>query len=98
MKRPNAAAIEAEIGALDECKKYVPRFTAFGDNYHEAIDAGVSALADRLTVDQAYEIAGDGEPSNEDQAKIEAAEWLAGERKQSPSSDWDSYKPANVSA
>jgi len=98
MKRPNAAAIEAEIVALDECKKYVPRMTKFGDNNHEAIDAAVSALSDRLSVDMAYEIAGDDEPSNEDQAKIDAALWLAGERAESLSSEWDSYKPAKSSA
>jgi hypothetical protein len=94
MKRPNSAAIEAEIIALDECKKYAPRFTAFGDDNHEAIDAAVSALSDRLTEDMAYEISGDGEPSNEDQAKIDAAMWLAGNRAESLSSEWDSYKPS----
>ncbi len=99
-KRPNAAAIEAEIVALDECKKYVPRLTKFGDNNHEALDAAVSALSDRLSVDMAYEIAGEGEPSHEDQAKIDAALWLAGERDNSLSSEWDDYKPkkANASA
>lgn len=94
--RPNRAAIEAEIVALDDCKKYVPRITKFGDNNHEAIDAAVSALADRLTVDMAYEIAGEGEPSNEDQAKIDAAMWLAGEREQTLSSEWDDYKPKSA--
>lgn len=93
MKRPNRAAVEAEIVALDDCKKYVPKFTAFGDNNHEAIDAAVSALADRLSVDDAYENAGEDEPSNEDQARIEAAMWLAGEREDTLSSEWDSYKP-----
>lgn len=93
MKKPNAAAIEAEIVALDDCKKYVPRLTKFGDNNHEEIDAGVSALSDRLSVDMAYDIAGEEEPSNEERAKIDAALWLAGERDSSPSSDWNDYKP-----
>ena len=93
--RPTAQQIEAEIAALDNCKKYIPRITKFGDNNHEAIDAGVSALADRITVDMAYECAGSEEPSNEDQAKIEAALWMAGERDTAPSSEWDSYKPKN---
>lgn len=91
--RPNNAAIEAEIVALDECKKYVPRTTFFGDNNHDAIDAAVSALSDRLKIDLAYEMAGDGEPSNEDQARIDAAMWLAGERAETLSSEWDNYKP-----
>ena len=92
-KRPNRAEIEQEIADLDNCKKYVPKFTKFGDNNHDAIDAGVSALADRMSVDMAYECAGDGEPSNEDQAKIDAALWMAGERDDGPpSKDWAEYK------
>lgn len=98
MKRKSNTEIEAEIGALDECKKYIPRITKFGDNNHEAVDAAVSALADRLSVDMAYELAGDGEPSNEDQAKIDAAMWMAGDREESLSSEWNSYKPAKSSA
>ena len=93
-KRPTRVEIEAEIKALDDCKKYVPKFTKFGDNNHEAIDAGVSALADRMTVDLAYDCANEGEPSNEDQAKIDAALWMEGESTDgSPSSQWDTYKP-----
>lgn len=92
-KRPNNSQVEAEIVALDDCKKYIPRVTKFGDNNHELVDAAVSALADRLSVDMAYELAGEGEPSAEDQIKIDAALWLAGEREDSLSSDWDDYKP-----
>jgi hypothetical protein len=92
-KKPNRAEIEAEIRALDDCKKYIPHFNKFGENNFEAIDAGVSALADRLTVDMAYECAGD-EPSPEGQGKIDAALWMAGESTDgSPSSGWDQYKP-----
>lgn len=92
-KRPNAREIDAEIVALDDCKKWVPKWTKFNDNNHEAIDAAVSALADRLTVDMAYERAGEGEPSNNDQSAIDAALWMAGDREQSLSADWLEMKP-----
>lgn len=90
--RPTSAQIEAEIAALDECKKYIPRTTKFGESNFDVIDAGVSALADRLSVDDAYDIAGEGEPSREDEARIEAAQWLAGDITETPSSQWASYK------
>lgn len=88
MNKPTEKQIEAEIAALDECKKFVPKFTKFGDNNHEAIDAAVSALADRLSVDLAYDMADEPEPSPIDEARIDAARWLTGERKVSPSSEW----------
>jgi hypothetical protein len=92
MSKPKRDEIEAEIGALDACKQFVPPQSATGDDNHGAINAAVSALADRLTVDLAYEIAGSSQPSYVEQYRIEAALWLAGEREESLSSEWASFK------
>lgn len=86
MKKPTTKQIEAEIRALDECLKFVPKYSKFQEHNHEAINAGISALADRLTVDIAYEMADAEEPSNCDNARIEAAQWMVGEIEESPSS------------
>lgn len=91
MKRSNKE-IEAEIVALDECKKYVPKLNFFGENNHDAIDAGVTALAERMSVDDAYDASGGDEPTAEDNARIEAAQWMAGDIDDAPSKGWASFK------
>lgn len=93
MKKPTPDQIVAEIAAHRACKAYIPERTLFGDDNHAALDAAAEALSARISVDDAYEQAGEDEPSNEDQARIDAALWLAGDRADTLSSEWDSYKP-----
>lgn len=92
MRKPTRAQIEKEIRALDNCRKFIPRFTAFGEDNFAVLDAGMSALADRLSVDLAYDMAAASGPTRIDEARIEAALWMAGESEESPADGWQMFR------
>lgn len=82
--------IELEIKALETCKTYIPRTTAFGDNNHRNLDLQIEELRDGIddTADEWNDYT-EGEQS----AIMEAHYWKEGDEDESPSSGWDNYKP-----
>ena len=83
--------IEAEIKALEACKKYIPRRTAFGDDNHHKLDLAIEELRDGIddTTDEWNDYSDD-----EQSAIMEARYWKEGDEDESPSSGWDNYKPS----
>lgn len=89
--------IEAEIAALTAMKPNVRQFSAFGDDHHQAIDAQIETLTNRLNVDQVHD--GYGEDAmadefsqNELDAALEASDWMLGlaADDEPPSAGWQS--------
>ncbi len=82
--------IEAEIKALEACKSYIPRTTAFGDNNHRNVDLQVEELRDGIddTTDEWNDYS-----ESEQSAIMDARYWKEGDEDESPSSGWDDYKP-----
>lgn len=82
--------IEAEIKALEACKEYIPRRTAFGDDNHKNLDLQIEELRDGIddTADEWNDYS-EGEQS----AIMEARYWKEGDEDEAPSSGWDNYKP-----
>lgn len=80
--------IDEEIAALEACKKYVPKMTAFGENNHVKIDLQIELLRGELdtTAMEFEEEFDDGEKD----AIFDAERWLDGGT--APSSDWDGFK------
>lgn len=54
-KEPTEKQIEAEIKKLTQIKSNVRKTSVFGDNHHDAIDAQIEVLRDRLTEDDVYD-------------------------------------------
>lgn len=81
--------IEAEIKALEACKTYIPRTTAFGDNNHHNLDLQIEEL--RYGIDDTADEWNDYS-EGEQSAIMEARSWKEGDEDESPSSGWDSYK------
>src|SRR5688572_409162 len=82
--------IAAEIKALEACKSYIPRTTAFGDNNHRNVDLQIEELRYGIDdTDDEWSEFSDGEQSS----IMEARYWKEGDEEQSPSSGWDTYKP-----
>lgn len=92
-KAPTDKQIEAEIKKLQEMKPRVPHHTAFGDDNHEAIDAQLVVLRERLDEDAVLAKQDDGE-WNEHTSSIarDAANWLNGDEKDAPSVGWPLIK------
>lgn len=82
--------IESEIKALQACKHYIPRRTAFGDDNHSNVDLQIEEL--RHGVDDTAE-EWNGYSEGEQSAIMEARYWKEGDENESPSSGWDSYRP-----
>lgn len=85
------AEVETEIKALEACKAYVPRRTAFGDDNHHNIDLQIEFLKGDIdtTADDEWEEYTDDEQS----VIMEAQGWKEGQISESPSSGWDGFKP-----
>lgn len=82
--------IEKEIKALEACKGYAPKKTAFGDDNHVIINLQIEYL--RGEIDTTCEEWSDF--SDDEQSNILAAQaWEECQSDESPSSGWDSYKP-----
>lgn len=90
MPERSTTEIEAEIKALEACKTYIPRNTAFGDNNHRNLDLQIEELRDGID-DTADEW--DDYSECEQSAIMEARYWKEGDEDKSPSSGWDNYKP-----
>jgi len=72
------AAIDAEIVALTKIKPTVRRTSQFGDNHHDAIDAQIKVLDQRMNrteADDYFEF----DPENVQDAVRDAVDWLRGE-------------------
>ena len=73
--------IEGEIAALKAMKPTVRRFSLFGDDHHQAIDAQIETLTHRMdtnAVHEAYgeDTMGDDFSENELTAAISASDWM----------------------
>lgn len=90
MKTRTQKEIDAEIKALEDCKKYAPKFTAFGDNNHRNIDLQIEYLRGEIdtTADDEWNQFSESEQS----AIFEAQYWKEGDSEESPSSGWDNFK------
>jgi hypothetical protein len=79
-----------EINRLREMQPKVRRYTAFGDDNHEAIEAEIQALEENATEEETYDWEKDGEFS---QHACESARsvilWRDGEEDESPSESWE---------
>ena len=82
--------VNAEILALEECKKYAPKRTAFGDDNHRKIDLQIEALRGDIdtTADEFEEDFDDDEQS----AILEAIDWMEGQIEEAPHAGWDAFK------
>jgi hypothetical protein len=88
--KPTPKQIEKEIKALEACKIYVPKRTAFGDDNHHKFDLQIEHLRDGIdmTSGEFYEL------SLDEQSVIQEAEdWKEGDVIESPSSGWSTFKP-----
>lgn len=95
MKKPTDAEIDAEILKLKTMKPTILVSSVFGDNHHDAIDAQIDVLEERLDCDDVYdrypsldEDEDNGYPANVRDGAIEAAQWMEGENEDTPSFNW----------
>lgn len=91
MKKPKTPEqIEAEIKALQICKRYVPPTSFFGDNNHKNIDLQIEYLQGEIdtTAEDYYD-----EFSDSERDAITAAEEWKDYDGTSPSEDWGALKP-----
>lgn len=83
--------IKKEIAALTKMKPNVRKYSVFGDNHHDSIDAQIRVLEGKMDEDEVYETNDDEEwKDNVRDAALEAAQWLDGEVDEAPSEDWQS--------
>lgn len=88
MLRPEKQ-IQNEIVALQETKPRIPEFNGFRDSNHEAIDAQVKVLSDRLSyADLVKEYGGKVDDMETLEAAKYARDWMNSEPVWSPSSEW----------
>jgi hypothetical protein len=85
-----AEEIKAEAGKLLALKPNVPRLNAFGQNNHNAIDAQIKTLTERLDEDAIDDLYDDMEMDSYDRdSAYEAVEWMSGEEPMPPSEGWE---------
>lgn len=87
--------VKAEIEVLKALKPKVRKQNAFGDDHHEAIDAQISVLEKRMSIDAIYDMWGDEETEEFAQnvldSALEARDWMSGdlaEDEGKPSDGW----------
>jgi DNA integrity scanning protein DisA with diadenylate cyclase activity len=87
----NHKEIQAEIKALEACKSYIPPETIFGDNNIRTVDLQIECLRGEIdtTAQEFEEDYNDDEKSNIQRAQ----DWVDGFVAESPSSEWDDFKP-----
>lgn len=84
--------IDTEAKKLEEMKPTVRRCSSFGDNHHDAIDAQVRVLRERMSEDDIYSEFGD--EGMDDFAQnvldeaLEARWWMCGDNDTAPSEAW----------
>lgn len=84
--------IGAEVASLTEMKPRVRHYSAFSDDNHEAIEAQISVLRDRMSVDEIYDAFGDEDAGEFAQNVLDDAlaahNWMNYDHYSSPSEDW----------
>lgn len=85
--KPSREEISKEIEQLKQMKPNVRNKSMFGDDHHEAIDAQIEVLKERLDTDEIYDQFEDGESNVLDSA-VAAREWMDGENDDAPSVGW----------
>ena len=87
-----ANQIQAEADTLELMKPKVRKFSGFGDNHHNAIDAQIAVLRDDLSEDQIYDSYGDNTADEFEQNVLDEAlfarQWMDGEEENAPSVEW----------
>jgi len=82
--------INEEIKKLREMKPKVRRYTRFGDDNHEAIDAEIQVLEENVTEDDTYRWEEDGDFSQHAcESARSAILWRDGDEDESPSESWE---------
>ncbi len=94
-KRKTEDQINAEISALVALKPKVRECNAFGDDNHEAIDAQLAVLRERMSSDDVYDAYGDEDADDFVQhtfdAALNACDWMMGmlaSDEDSPAASW----------
>lgn len=85
--KPTDQEIQDEITALQTMKPKVRKISGFGDNHHDAIDAQVRVLKERMRESRVWDVYGDRIDNVLDSAK-EAQEWLEDADNAKPSDGW----------
>ena len=81
--------IDVEIKLLEDMKPKVRRYTAFGDDNQEAIEAQIRALKESADDDDTYEWQDDKEFSEHAaDAARQAILWRDGDEDEAPSDGW----------
>jgi hypothetical protein len=84
--------IDTEIATLRNLKSRVPERTDFCEDSRSAIDAEISVLENRLSIDEILDAAEVGQFSEDQRdCAIEARIWLDGGGFESPSECWEHY-------
>lgn len=84
-KVKTAKEIAEEVKALRELKPKVRKFTAFGDNNHDAIDVQLLVLEQDMDEDEIY---GHGWSTDQESNAMEALAWKNGEAEESLVDSW----------
>lgn len=83
--------INAEMAALTAMKPTVRHHSAFGDDNHEAIEAQLSVLRERMDTDEIYDAWGDEDTDEFAQNVLDEAlaarDWMIGDEA-APSEGW----------
>lgn len=79
--------IAAEVKALREMKPRVRKFTAFGDNNHDAIDVQIHVLEHEMDEDEVY---GHGWSTDQESNAMDAVAWRNGDAEESLVDSWKS--------
>lgn len=97
-KAPTAAQIAAEVATLKKMKPTVLKYSGFGENHHNAIDAQVDVLELGLDDSDIYDRfdsvadgdldADEGRDENVVSAALDARNWADGETQDKPSDSW----------
>jgi hypothetical protein len=93
-KVPTEAEIIAEMKKLDKMKPKVRRRSMFGDDNHEAIDAQLHVLSNKLTEADIYSNYDTGDDNNGEvsthvlDSALDAYRWMQGEEV-APSESWE---------
>jgi hypothetical protein len=87
---PTEKEIIAEMKKLDKMKPKVRRRSMFGDDNHEAIDAQLHVLSNKLTESDIYANYEDEESDNTHvlDSALDAYRWMQGEEV-APSESWE---------
>lgn len=92
---PTHEQIAEEVTRLRAVQPRVPKYSAFGDNNHDAIDAQIKVLEDRMSHDDVHLCFGEGSleyTENVLECALMAHDWMAGELasdESSPAAGWE---------